>query len=203
MTQLIDNLKQLKNENLERYQYLLNGLTGHLDVAGQYSRLRQLFDNHNWLHIRFEEAGETYDSYMEDLRTAWNNAHQQLLEQATSDREPVAFIDCFRYTLIWTSINSLAVNIPPDLIVTATRNGIWSEGQAISILKRTGNPILQAITAARLLKADCLSRHNQSQVREIGIAAVLIQRVFEEHILAEVIQSSFKPSKRVHLWNSG
>jgi len=55
----------------------------------------------------------TYDGFLADLERAWDHAHQQAYRQIQAGEEPSALVDCVRYALLQSSINSLSANYTP------------------------------------------------------------------------------------------
>src|SRR5450432_3432077 len=67
------------------------------------------------------------DDYIADLMTSrQNEAQPEALRQIEADSEPTALIDCIRYVLLRTSLNSAAENFVPELVSRAVETGVWS-----------------------------------------------------------------------------
>jgi hypothetical protein len=97
--------------------YIHTHLTWHLEKAGQEAGIHALLceetagGRNGWFEA-CERRGRVED-FLADLARAW-----RLVDLRSSDRpSPIALEFQCRYALITASLNSLARNIPPDLLV--------------------------------------------------------------------------------------
>lgn len=158
MSDLIEHINRLKTASPERYNYTLETLVRHLSEADHYPRLRALFDNHDWMHVRFEGDGYVYNGYIEDLALAWEkHAHLAALQQIDTGDEPKALVECLRYALIRTSINARAKNFVPELVARAVQTGLWSPQRALNIAAIIPVAVQRAWTYVDLLKTGKLN----------------------------------------------
>ncbi len=153
--------------------YLYNHLAYHLaaltdcDPAAD-AALSALFVNQSWLRARVAQSGYTYDGYLSDLTSAWLRARNQI----DAEQEPRALAICLRYALIRTSLNSLAENYTPELVVRAVETGLWSVPRALSILRRVPNSKRRADLAIALLSIPNLTPVAHQQVIQAGLVTV-------------------------------
>lgn len=110
--------------------YLWDYLAYHLTQAGNDDELRSLFADDQWLNARVAQNGFTYSGYLSDLSLMWNTADAKTLENANY------FADSFHCGLIRTSINSIAENHVPELVIAAVETGRWKPEQALSIAEK-------------------------------------------------------------------
>lgn len=117
--------------------YLYSFLAYHLHEAGREDELQALFADQNWMHARVVRDGYTYTGYLQDLNVAWEQvAYRTALKQINAGNEPTTLADCVRYSLIHTSINSLAGNFVPELVARAVEAGEWSADRALAIARQ-------------------------------------------------------------------
>lgn len=110
----------------ELRQYMLKNFTY---FTSQYEWLCPLFYDDTWMQASFENNNSTYNDFLTDLERSWDAAEKQTELQIEINQEPI--IQCIRYLLIRTSINSLAENYPPGLISRALDAGLWTPDRAI------------------------------------------------------------------------
>ena len=89
--------------------YLYDHLVYHLKAVEAHDEIRALFADHAWLLARVSQSGQ-YDAYLADLDTAWQLSTEEANRQIVAGKEATALLDCIRYALIQTSINSIAGN---------------------------------------------------------------------------------------------
>ncbi|MGB3756811.1 MAG: NB-ARC domain-containing protein, partial [Rivularia sp. (in: cyanobacteria)] len=134
--QLLDKY-QLQTENnswhtLPDDGYIHQHLVWHLEKAGKVEEIHQLLreesasGNNGWYEVR-ERFGQTA-GFLTDVAKAWELAEldweKENLSQAVS-------LQC-RYALIIASLNSLAANIPTQLIVAFVKNKLWYPEQGLA-----------------------------------------------------------------------
>jgi len=112
--------------------YIHARLTWHLEQAGQPEAVHALLrletgEGRNAWYEAQERLGQTA-GYLDDVRRAWRLAEEP---SAGRDRQCTIGLQC-RYALVMTSLNSLAHNLPPALLITLVAKGIWSPSQALA-----------------------------------------------------------------------
>lgn len=154
--------------------YLYNHLAYHLKGAELFEELHQLFEDDQWLRVRVPQSNFLYDAYLEDLQIAWEVAYEQCLDQINNHESPTALIDCFRYVLIRTSINSISADYPPELVARAVELEIWTVERALSVLKQSPHINLELFAA--LLKTGKLNKDQQKYLIDIAYERVIKRR---------------------------
>ncbi len=146
--------------------YLYNHLAYHLYAADEVQELKGLFADQHWLQARVAQPASTYDGYLADLSLALECASAETRRQIEADQEPANFSDCIRYTLIHTSINSIAGNYVPELIAKAVEVGMWTPDQATSIASKIPQSEQRANTYLLLIETEKLSTKQQEKAQQ-------------------------------------
>jgi hypothetical protein len=149
--------------------YLYDHLAYHLRAAGELQELKGLFANQGWLRARVVQHGYTYDGYLADLALAMEHASSEAGKQIEAGQAPESLAECIRYTLIRTSINSLAENSIPELIARAVQVGLWTTDQAMSTAWRIPQAEQQANTYLLLLETDQLSAKQREKALQAAV----------------------------------
>ena len=133
-------------------RYGLRHLAAHLEAAGREHDLHRLmrleWSGHQgdqtragyenvWYTVH-ERVGDTL-GYLNDVDRAW-----QLAERAYAGRQSSSAIglQC-RYALIFTSLCSLAGNIPPALLAALVEKGVWLGLQGLAYARQIQEPELR------------------------------------------------------------
>lgn len=158
--------------------YLYDHLAYHLDAIADddptaATDLKQLFANDAWLHVRVPQSNYEYDGYIADLMLAWAMTHNQCLHQIDMNQPPMALIDCVRYALIRTSINSLAANYAPALVARSVETGLWSLDRALSIATKVREAERQAWIYNLLLTLERLTPAQHTAIQKLALEATL------------------------------
>ena len=157
----------------EKRRYTLETLASHLAAADRYDRLRTLFDDDAWLHARVEYGGFAYDGYLADLALAWDRFAQPRARAGAEDESATAALaDVVRFALIRSSLNSVAGNNPPAIVVRAVETGVWSPERALAIAARVPKPAQRAMLLARLLAQEGLSDDQRGRARTDALTAL-------------------------------
>ncbi|HYU71946.1 MAG TPA: NB-ARC domain-containing protein [Ktedonobacteraceae bacterium] len=146
--------------------YLYNHLAYHLRAASEVQELKGLFADQHWLQARVPQRAYTYDGYLADLSLAMEYASSETKGQIEADQEPESFANCIRYTLIHTSINSIAGNHVPELIARAVQVGVWTPDQAMSIARNIPQAEQQTNAYLLLLETEKLSKKHQEKAQQ-------------------------------------
>jgi len=117
--------------------YIHERLAWHMEQAGQGEALHALLREETvegrnaWYEAR-ERLGQTV-GYLADVARAW-----WLAEEAFAARSsPLAIgLQC-RYALVTASLNSLAQNVPPALLVALVEKGMWTPLQGLAYARQS------------------------------------------------------------------
>jgi VIT1/CCC1 family predicted Fe2+/Mn2+ transporter len=120
---------------LEEDGYIHSHLTWHLEQAGQINEIHALLKERtatgrNGWFVACEALGQTAN-FVTDVARAWKWADKQC------EIAPVKAVywQC-RYLLIYGSLNSLASNIPPELIAALIEKGLWKPIQGLAYVQQ-------------------------------------------------------------------
>ncbi|WP_292776903.1 NB-ARC domain-containing protein [Nostoc sp. NMS9] len=135
-SQLLERYRKKTEKNLwhtlPNDSYIHQNLVWHLEKAGQVEEIHQLLreesqaGNNGWYEVR-EKLGQT-EGYITDISRAWELIEANWTE---SPLPQVVSLQC-RYALITASLNSLAANLPNELLVALVKNNIWTPEQGLS-----------------------------------------------------------------------
>jgi hypothetical protein len=157
----------------EKRRYTLETLAAHLAAADRYDRLRMLFDDDGWLHARVQYGGFAYDGYLADLALAWDRFAQPRARAGGEEESTTAALaDVVRFALLRTSLNSVAGNNPPAIVVRAVETGVWSPERALATAARVPKPAQRAMLLARLLAQEGLSDDQRGRARTDALTAL-------------------------------
>ncbi len=115
--------------------YIHTHLTWHLEQAGRLAEIHQLLQEEtttgrNGWYEACEALGQTA-SFITDVARAW-----QLAENLYDSSPAISIgLQC-RYALIIASLNSLASNLPPELIAALVEKGYWQPAQGIAYIQQ-------------------------------------------------------------------
>ncbi|MEH2361189.1 NB-ARC domain-containing protein, partial [Nostoc sp.] len=141
---LLEKYRQKTQKNLwhtlPNDGYIHQYLVWHLDKAEQIEEIHQLLreesqtGSNGWYEAR-EKLGQTA-GYITDISHAWELAEANWNE---STLPQVVSWQC-RYALITASLNSLAANLPAELLVALVKNNIWTCEQGLAYALQNPNP---------------------------------------------------------------
>ena len=137
--------------------YLHDHLVWHLEQAGRVEDIHRLFEQEDEKgHNGWFRAGEDRGAdagYMADLFLAWDLAdHAWRLPESADSAPSIVSRQC-RYVLILSSLNSLAGNIPPMLLVQLVEIGTWPLDRALAYAYRIPEPFRRVHGLVKLLPA--------------------------------------------------
>jgi pimeloyl-ACP methyl ester carboxylesterase len=114
--------------------YALKSLAAHLDQGQQLDRLSELMSP-GWMKARVLRDGLQYSGFATDVDLTWRHTREEALRQIENEDEGFgAFVACFRYSLIRTSIEWLSQGFyPPALVRRALDAGTWSTERALEV----------------------------------------------------------------------
>ncbi|MEH2091690.1 NB-ARC domain-containing protein [Nostoc sp.] len=120
-------------------RYIHQYLVWHLEKAGQLEDIHQLLreesatGSNGWYEVR-EKLGETA-GYITDISRAW-----ELVEANCTESMPQIVGWQCRYALITASLNSLAANLPVELLVALFKNNVWTAEQGLAYVLQKPKP---------------------------------------------------------------
>ncbi|MDV3350740.1 NB-ARC domain-containing protein [Leptothoe sp. LEGE 181152] len=124
---------------LEDDGYIYAHLTWHMEQAKQPQAIHRLLQASNEQGCNgWYEACDAIGKpagFVNDLGRAWQLAIKHY-DQVPS--ESVALV--FRYALIRTSLNSLASNVPAELVSALVEKGVWQAAQGLAYAQQAQNP---------------------------------------------------------------
>ncbi|MCA2671149.1 MULTISPECIES: NB-ARC domain-containing protein [unclassified Microcystis] len=121
--------------SLEDDGYIYNHLLGHLEKAQQIAQIHLLLreetaEGHNGWYSQCEKEGKTA-VFIKDIARAWQLAEEHFIENPTKSIGLQV-----RYALITTSLNSLAGNIPAELMALLIQHEIWTPAQGLAYVRQ-------------------------------------------------------------------
>jgi NB-ARC domain/APAF-1 helical domain len=144
---LLDRYRQQAKDNqwhtLPNDGYIFSYLTWHMEQAGRLSEVHRLFqdvtaEGRNGWYETCDYEGQNA-KFVTDLGRAWQLAEEMYVENtshlnASGSSEAIGLQ--VRYALIFSTLNSLASNIPAKLMGALVKNGKWSSAQGLSYAKQ-------------------------------------------------------------------
>jgi tetratricopeptide (TPR) repeat protein len=141
-------------------EYELRNLVAHLAAAGLVEQLHRVLElstaggRNGWHEARLAHGDS--DAYLADVGRAWAVA---------SAAVDVALE--VRYALITTTLNSLAQNVPPELLIAALAAGFWSGRRTLAFVTQLQDPAARAATLAKIIP------HLAGDLRDEALAALV------------------------------
>lgn len=160
-------VKQANNPVSSLTEYELRYLTTHLFEAGRWGDLHHLLSleaaegKNAWYEASREVIGDK-QIYRDDLALGWRAAEE------TNDLPA----QC-RYALMTASLNSIARNVPPVLLLRAVEHGSWTVEQVQTQIRFTPNPRDQA----ELIFGLTPYMSGDERDRQLGEAAAVARRI--------------------------
>lgn len=161
--------------------YILKYYGAHLKRAGATPENFYALVCQEWQQA-WEAFEGTHDGFLIDLGRAWRCAEEIGTNSQNIEERPRAIgLQC-RYMLITASINSLAQNISPKLLLALVEYGLWTPVQALAYIRRTPDEyhksdalialmqylpetmLEEAFTTARMIKYEWLRARTLAQL---------------------------------------
>ena len=123
--------------------YIHARLAWHFEQAQQSDKLHQLLqettsEGRNGWYEACDSLGQTAQ-FVTDVGRAWQIAEQLYDKQPTE-----SIVLQWRYALITTILNSLAKNIPPELIATFVKHQFWKPTQGLAYVRQAKSAHIRA-----------------------------------------------------------
>ena len=130
--------------------YIYAHLSWHMEQAQQPEVVHQLLQEttaagRNGWYEACEAIGKPA-GFVNDVGRAWRLAREQF---AAAPAATVSHL--FRYALMRTSINSLASNVPPELLGALVKAAIWQPAQGLAYAQQVQNPGKRAACLVQLV----------------------------------------------------
>jgi len=131
--------------------YIYSRLIWHLEKAQKIEEIHQLLqeetpEGYNGWYWQCDQQGKTAN-FVKDISRAWAIAEANL----TANRTESISLQC-RYALIFTSLNSLADNISPELMAALLEKEIWKPAQALAYVRQNKHSYSQAKGLEKIIK---------------------------------------------------
>ncbi|WP_375472038.1 hypothetical protein [uncultured Nostoc sp.] len=143
-SQLLERYRQKTEKNLwytlPNDGYIHQNLVWHLEKAQRIEEIYQLLreesqtSSNGWFEAR-EKLGQA-GGYITDISRAWELAEANWTESILPQ---VVGLQC-RYALITASLNSLAGNLPAELLVALVKNNFWTPEQGLAYALQNPEP---------------------------------------------------------------
>ena len=179
-------LQQYQNQTRDRLWHSLNDdgyihehLTWHMEQGGCIDSIHQLLweeteSGKNGWHSKCESLGKTA-IFVGDVARAWKWAES---EYETNPTRAIG-LQC-RYALITSSLNTMAGNIPPELIAALVEKKVWTTAQGLAYSRQ-----VQSLPQ----RAEALSKL-ASYLPEIWLEALEAARnISSEYLRADVLSA--------------
>jgi hypothetical protein len=137
--QLLERYRQQTQNGLwhtlQDDNYIYAHLTWHMEQAGQVEAVHDLLqetteEGRNAWYEACDALGQPAQ-FVSDLGRAW-----ELAEKSYTEDPPSSIVLQCHYGLIKTSLNSLAKDIPAELIAAFVKNGFWSAAQGLAYAQK-------------------------------------------------------------------
>jgi hypothetical protein len=144
---LLDRYRQQAKDNqwhtLPNDGYIYSYLTWHMEQAGRLSEVHGLFqevttEGRNGWYETCDFLGQNA-KFVTDLGRAWQLAEEMYVEntlQLNASGASEAIGLQVRYALIFSTLNTLASNIPAKLMAALVKNGKWSSARGLAYAKQ-------------------------------------------------------------------
>lgn len=144
----LHRLLRLSWEHATSVPHSRPGVRGWLDRLLDRTHTRQVGHRENAWYAARESVGETGD-YLADAARAWRVAERTYDPQNIADTGVSIGRQC-RYALITASLNTVAGNIPIELLVALVHYNLWSPEQGLATVHQRPEPEEQARALAAL-----------------------------------------------------
>jgi NB-ARC domain/APAF-1 helical domain len=144
---LLERYRQQAKDNqwhtLPNDGYIFSYLTWHMEQSGRLSEVHGLFqevtpEGRNGWYETCDYLGQNA-KFVTDLGRAWQLAEEMYVEntsQLNTSGASEAIGLQVRYALIFSTLNTLASNIPATLMAALVKNGKWSPAQGLAYAKQ-------------------------------------------------------------------
>ncbi|WP_268768195.1 NB-ARC domain-containing protein [Mastigocoleus testarum] len=168
----LENYRKLTSNNLWHTLpddgYIHQRLVWHLEKAEKIEEIHKLFaeeseNGGNGWYEACDRLGQTAN-FVTGLARAWELAEDD--KQVKTNRSQVIGLQC-RYALITASLNSLAANLPVELLIALLHKKVWTPEQALGNALQSSNPKQKA----HLLTG--LANHLPATLKKLALSEAL------------------------------
>ena len=177
--------------------YIHQHLAWHFEQAQQPALLHQLLqestpEGRNGWYEACERLGQTAN-FVTDVARAW-----QWAEQTWEQHPQASIVLQWRYALITTTLNSLASNIPAELIAALVKQQFWTPAQGLAYIRQAKEAgkkaegiaeIAALLPPALLTETVSLTREIQSDYHRAHALFVLAPHL-PESLFTEALQAA-------------
>ncbi|MDZ8138252.1 MAG: NB-ARC domain-containing protein, partial [Nostoc sp. DedQUE04] len=165
--------------------YIHQHLVWHLEKAGEIEEIHSLLQEDsenggNGWYEACDHLGQTAN-FVTDVARAW-----QLAENSKSETTLPEVIgwQC-RYALIIASLNSLAANLPAQLLIALVQKNVWTPEQGLAYVLQSSNPQNKAYLLTQLVN------HLPPNLKELGLLKALAaaREIQDEYYRASALSS--------------
>ena len=184
--------------------YIFDHLTWHMEKAGCVDLIHQLLreeteSKRNGWYLKCESLGKTA-IFVGDVARAWKLAES---EYETNPSRAIG-LQC-RYALITSSLNTIATNIPPELISALVEKKVWTTAQGLAYSRQVQS-LPQRVEALSKLASYFLEIWSEAlevsrNIDDEFLRAYLLRelaRQLSENLVPEVLETARNISKEFH-----
>ena len=184
--------------------YIFDHLTWHMEKAGCVDLIHQLLreeteSKRNGWYLKCESLGKTA-IFVGDVARAWKLAEA---EYETNPSRAIG-LQC-RYALVTSSLNTIATNIPPELISALVEKKVWTTAQGLAYSRQVQS-LPQRVEALSKLASYFLEIWSEAlevarNIDDEFLRAYLLRelaRQLSENLVPEVLETARNISKEFH-----
>jgi len=171
--------------------YIFAQLTWHMEQAEWFEAVHKLLreeipkGRNGWFEA-CDALGKP-GIFVSDVGRAWRLAEVKAEEELSE-----AVVLLWRYALIRASLNSLAQNIPPELIAALVEKGVWQPAQGLAYVQQTQKPdqrasgivqlapLLPQVLIPEALAVTRQIQHESDRVRGLSALAPYLPELWDE-----------------------
>ncbi|MEM7714522.1 MAG: CHAT domain-containing protein, partial [Cyanobacteria bacterium P01_A01_bin.68] len=165
--------------------YIHQHLVWHLEKAEQVEEIHKLLreeseTGRNGWYETCDKLGQTAN-FVTDVASAWKLVEDSWTE---TNLPQVIGLQC-RYAFIIASLNSLAANLPIELLIALIQNNLWTPEQGIAYVLQSSNPKQKANLLTKL------SNHLPANLKELALSKALAaaRQIQNEYNRADALTS--------------
>ncbi|MEH1877818.1 NB-ARC domain-containing protein, partial [Nostoc sp.] len=191
-SQLVERYRQKTQKNfwhtLPNDGYIHQNLVWHLEKAQRVEEIHSLLReesqtrSNGWFEAR-EKLGQT-GGYITDISRAWELAEANWNE---STQPQVVSLQC-RYALITVSLNSLAANLPVELLVALVKNNVWTPEEGVAYALQNPNLEQKVSSLAELVNYLPSNLQDLALQKALATAREIQYEGYRAHALSALAQ---------------